>query len=151
MANQDSPKAELASLRAEVDEIDQQIILLLGVRFRCTDMIGELKQANDMDLVDPVREDQQVQRIRRLAEEAGVPASGGLYQSGCEAANTCFSMRLPVWRPNRPALSIRRSPSAGRLASREPQRGQCSSATGSKYEIFRDIKQCRIERRLGQV
>lgn len=73
MANQDSPKAELAALRAEVDEIDQQIILLLGVRFRCTDMIGELKQANDMDLVDPVREDQQVQRIRRLAEEAGVP------------------------------------------------------------------------------
>lgn len=73
MANQDSPKAELAALRAEVDEIDQQIILLLGVRFRCTDMIGELKQANDMDLVDPLREDQQVQRIRRLAEEAGVP------------------------------------------------------------------------------
>ncbi|MCV6795825.1 chorismate mutase [Achromobacter ruhlandii] len=73
MADQDSPKAELAALRAEVDEIDQQIILLLGVRFRCTDMIGELKQANDMDLVDPVREDQQVQRIRRLAEEAGVP------------------------------------------------------------------------------
>ncbi len=73
MANNDSPKAELSALRAEVDEIDQQIILLLGVRFRCTDMIGELKQAHDMDLVDPVREDQQVQRIRRLAEEAGVP------------------------------------------------------------------------------
>mgnify|MGYP002041577925 FL=1 len=66
-------RAELSALRAEVDEIDQQIILLLGVRFRCTDMIGELKQAHDMDLVDPVREDQQVQRIRRLAEEAGVP------------------------------------------------------------------------------
>ncbi|RBL80259.1 chorismate mutase [Streptomyces cavourensis] len=73
MARDDSPKAELSALRAEVDEIDQQIILLLGVRFRCTDMIGELKQAHDMDLVDPVREDQQVQRIRRLAEEAGVP------------------------------------------------------------------------------
>ncbi|MBB1626590.1 chorismate mutase [Achromobacter sp. UMC71] len=75
MANNDSPQAELSALRAEVDEIDQQIILLLGVRFRCTDMIGELKQAHDMDLVDPVREDQQVQRIRRLAEEAGVPAA----------------------------------------------------------------------------
>lgn len=73
MANNDSPDAELSAMRAEVDEIDQQIILLLGVRFRCTDMIGELKQAHDMDLVDPVREDQQVQRIRRLAEEAGVP------------------------------------------------------------------------------
>ena len=55
MANNDSPKAELASLRAEVDEIDQQIMLLLGVRFRCTDMIGELKRELGMDLVDPQR------------------------------------------------------------------------------------------------
>ncbi|WP_447920522.1 chorismate mutase [Achromobacter aegrifaciens] len=73
MANNNSPKAELASLRAEVDEIDQQIMLLLGVRFRCTDMIGELKREHDMDLVDPKREEQQVERIRRLAQEAGVP------------------------------------------------------------------------------
>lgn len=75
MANNESPKAELASLRAEVDEIDQQIMLLLGVRFRCTDMIGELKTNHGMDLVDPQRESQQVERIRRLAEEAGVPAA----------------------------------------------------------------------------
>ncbi|QKH38109.1 chorismate mutase [Achromobacter pestifer] len=73
MADNDSPKAELASLRAEVDEIDQQIMLLLGVRFRCTDMIGELKRELGMDLVDPRREEQQVERIRRLAQEAGVP------------------------------------------------------------------------------
>ena len=73
MANNDSPKAELASLRAEVDEIDQQIMLLLGVRFRCTDMIGELKRELGMDLVDPQREEQQVERIRRLAQEAGEP------------------------------------------------------------------------------
>ena len=45
-------------------------MLLLGVRFRCTDMIGELKQNHGMDLVDPKREAQQVARIRRLAEEA---------------------------------------------------------------------------------
>ena len=38
MATNESPKAELASLRAEVDEIDQQIMLLLGVRFRWTSM-----------------------------------------------------------------------------------------------------------------
>ncbi|HEY9275249.1 chorismate mutase [Achromobacter sp.] len=77
MANNDSPKAELASLRAEVDEIDQQIMLLLGVRFRCTDMIGELKRDLGMDLVDPQREEQQVERIRRLAQEAGVPPALG--------------------------------------------------------------------------
>ena len=40
-------------------------MLLLGVRFRCTDMIGELKQNHGMDLVDPKREAQQVARIRR--------------------------------------------------------------------------------------
>ena len=73
MADNDTSKAELASLRAEVDEIDQQIMLLLGVRFRCTDMIGELKRELGMDLVDPQREEQQVERIRRLAQEAGVP------------------------------------------------------------------------------
>ncbi|AUA58489.1 T-protein [Achromobacter spanius] len=73
MATNESPKAELASLRAEIDEIDQQIMLLLGVRFRCTDMLGELKTNHGMDLLDPVRESQQVERIRRLAEEAGVP------------------------------------------------------------------------------
>ncbi|MBO1012307.1 chorismate mutase [Achromobacter sp. SD115] len=73
MADNDTSKAELASLRAEVDEIDQQIMLLLGVRFRCTDMIGELKRDLGMDLVDPQREEQQVERIRRLAQEAGVP------------------------------------------------------------------------------
>jgi chorismate mutase len=38
-------------------------------------MIGELKQAHGMDLVDAKRESQQVARIRRLAEEAGVPAA----------------------------------------------------------------------------
>lgn len=75
MTHRDSSQDELASLRAEVEEIDQQIILLLGVRLRCTDRIGEFEQANRMDLTDPVREDQQVQRIRRLAEEAGVPAA----------------------------------------------------------------------------
>ena len=73
MADNDTSKGELASLRAEVDEIDQQIMLLLGVRFRCTDMIGELKRDLGMDLVDPKREEQQVARIRRLAQEAGVP------------------------------------------------------------------------------
>ena len=73
MATNEFPKAELASLRAEIDEIDQQIMLLLGVRFRCTDMLGELKTNHGMDLLDPVRESQQVERIRRLAEEAGVP------------------------------------------------------------------------------
>ncbi|KOF52530.1 chorismate mutase [Achromobacter sp. DMS1] len=73
MANHASYSADLAALRAEIDEIDQQIILLLGVRFRCTDQLGEIKHTHGLDLVDPKREAHQVARIRRLAEEAGVP------------------------------------------------------------------------------
>ncbi len=75
MGTKDESVEELASLRAEVDEIDQQIVLLLGVRFRCTDMIGELKQANGLDVVDTKREQLQIERIQRLAQEAGVPSA----------------------------------------------------------------------------
>ncbi|HYG45154.1 MAG TPA: chorismate mutase [Bordetella sp.] len=73
MGSSEAPQSELAALRAEIDEIDQQIILLLGVRFRCTDMIGELKQAHGLDLADPQRAAQQLDRIRHLAIDAGVP------------------------------------------------------------------------------
>jgi len=69
----DATQAELSALRAEIDEIDQQIMLLLGVRFRCTDMIGELKQEHALEPGDPQREAQQIERIRHLAIDAGVP------------------------------------------------------------------------------
>ncbi|CAP43149.1 tyrA [Bordetella petrii] len=73
MSAGDATQSELAALRAEIDEIDQQIMLLLGVRFRCTDMIGELKQASGLDPADPERAAQQLERIRHLAIDAGVP------------------------------------------------------------------------------
>lgn len=73
MVDQAAFNAELASLRAEIDEIDQQIMLLLGVRFRCTDMIGELKQQYGIAPGDAARRAQQLERIQLLAAEAGVP------------------------------------------------------------------------------
>ncbi|MBO1111645.1 chorismate mutase [Bordetella petrii] len=73
MSSSEATQSELAALRAEIDEIDQQIMLLLGVRFRCTDMIGELKQASGLDPADPQRAAQQLDRIRHLAIDAGVP------------------------------------------------------------------------------
>ncbi|MBJ7265038.1 MAG: hypothetical protein JHC61_15570, partial [Burkholderiaceae bacterium] len=30
-----------AALRAEIEEIDQQLMLLLGLRFRCSDQLSE--------------------------------------------------------------------------------------------------------------
>jgi len=73
MGSSDDTETELAALRAEVDEIDQQIMLLLGVRFRCTDMIAELKQTGGLDPFDQERAQQQLDRIRDVAIDAGVP------------------------------------------------------------------------------
>lgn len=63
---------ELLSLHTEVEEIDQQIMLLLGVRFRCTDRISELTRENDLDAIDEQYQAEQLSRIQSLAMEAGV-------------------------------------------------------------------------------
>ena len=44
------------------------------MRFRCTDMIGELKQNHGMDLWIPSARPSR-SRIRHCCEEAGVPAA----------------------------------------------------------------------------
>jgi len=73
MTGSDASEPDLQALRAEIDEIDQQIMLLLGVRFRCTDMLDDLKQAHGLESGDPRRVEQQLARIRELAVDAGVP------------------------------------------------------------------------------
>jgi chorismate mutase len=43
---------------------------MLAERFRCTQRVGLLKAKNHLPPSDPVREEVQVARLRRLAEEA---------------------------------------------------------------------------------
>lgn len=64
--------AELAALRAQIDRTDEQLIELLARRFRCTDQVGQLKYRHRLTAVDPLREQQQMARIRQLADAAGV-------------------------------------------------------------------------------
>ena len=64
------PIAELRRLRASIDNIDAAVVHMLAERFKCTKAVGELKAAHDLPPADKTREAQQIERLRRLANEA---------------------------------------------------------------------------------
>ena len=66
----EDPTTTLARLRSSIDNIDAALIFMLAERFRCTKQVGVLKAEHGMPASDPSREEQQIARLRRLAEEA---------------------------------------------------------------------------------
>ncbi|CAH0239433.1 chorismate mutase [Microbacterium foliorum] len=66
----EDPRAELLRLRASIDNIDAALIFMLAERFRATQQVGQLKATHEMPASDPGREEQQVARLKSLAEEA---------------------------------------------------------------------------------
>ena len=64
--------AELASLRASIDNLDAALVYLLAERFRCTQQVGHLKARLGLAPSDPAREEEQLQRLRALALESGL-------------------------------------------------------------------------------
>jgi chorismate mutase len=67
-----STPSELLRLRASIDNIDAALIHLLAERFKCTQQVGELKAREGMPPADPSREEAQITRLRKLADEAGL-------------------------------------------------------------------------------
>ena len=67
--DKDTP-AELLELRHSIDNIDAAVLHLLAERFKCTRKVGELKARLDLPAADPVREAQQIARLRSLAVSA---------------------------------------------------------------------------------
>ena len=67
---EEDPTQTLRRLRSSIDNVDASLIFLLAERFKCTKQVGELKAEYGMPPSDPAREEQQVARLRRLAEEA---------------------------------------------------------------------------------
>lgn len=63
---------ELLSLRASIDNIDAALIHMLAERFRCTQAVGMLKATRGLAAADPLREKQQVERLRNLAQAASL-------------------------------------------------------------------------------
>ena len=61
---------ELQRLRASIDNIDAALIHLLAERFKCTQRVGQYKATHGLAPADPRREAFQIERLRRLAEDA---------------------------------------------------------------------------------
>ncbi len=66
----DDPKAELASLRGSIDNMDAALVHLLAERFKITQRVGHLKAEHGLPPADPAREREQIARLRALAQEA---------------------------------------------------------------------------------
>ena len=64
------PTVTLRRLRGSIDNIDAALIHMLAERFKATKQVGVLKAEHGMAPSDPSREEQQIARLRRLAEEA---------------------------------------------------------------------------------
>ena len=68
----DTPAADpvLAGFRKSIDNIDAALIHMLAERFRIMQAVGEYKAKVTLPPADPAREQRQIDRLRRLSEEA---------------------------------------------------------------------------------
>ena len=60
----------LATYRKSIDNIDAALIHILAERFRITKAVGTHKAVSALPAADPDREQRQIARLRRLAEDA---------------------------------------------------------------------------------
>ena len=67
-----APDPELARLRGSIYNLDSALVCLLAERFKITQQVGELKAELGLPPADPQREAQQIERLRRLADEANL-------------------------------------------------------------------------------
>ncbi|MCC8933165.1 chorismate mutase [Rhizobium sp. 'Codium 1'] len=67
-----SVKEKLSDYRQSIDNIDAALVHMLAERFRCTKAVGVLKATHDLPPADPAREEYQIERLRRLAQDANL-------------------------------------------------------------------------------
>jgi chorismate mutase len=60
----------LSAYRRSIDNIDAALIHMLAERFRITQAVGEYKAKVTLPPADPAREERQIARLRKLAQEA---------------------------------------------------------------------------------
>lgn len=67
-----SPQSQLESYRSSIDNLDAVLLHTLAERFKVTQAVGKLKAENDFPPADKAREARQIERLRQLANEAGL-------------------------------------------------------------------------------
>lgn len=60
----------LAGYRKSIDNIDAALVHMLAERFRITKAVGDHKAKTSLPAADPEREERQITRLRKLAEDA---------------------------------------------------------------------------------
>lgn len=63
---------QLAEFRSSIDNIDAALVHLLAERFKITKAVGRYKKEAALPPADPEREQIQIERLRGLAEGAGL-------------------------------------------------------------------------------
>lgn len=67
-----SEVARIRQLRRSIDNVDMAVVALLAERFKYTSQVGVLKARAGFAPADHQREAYQIERLRRLAVEAGL-------------------------------------------------------------------------------
>lgn len=70
MNDETQPDMVLAAYRKSIDNIDAALVHMLAERFRITQAVGEYKAKTQLPPADPDREQKQIERLRKLAEDA---------------------------------------------------------------------------------
>jgi chorismate mutase len=62
--------AKLAEYRQSIDNIDAALVFMLAERFKVTQKVGRYKATEGLAAADPMREAQQITRLKELATAA---------------------------------------------------------------------------------
>lgn len=68
----DQHKAQLKAYRESIDNIDAALVFMLAERFKITKAVGFYKKEHELPPADPAREQEQVARLRALADSANL-------------------------------------------------------------------------------
>ncbi|WOK35408.1 chorismate mutase [Sphingomonas sp. C3-2] len=62
----------LQRFRESIDNIDAALVFMLAERFKITQEVGRYKAEHELPPADPGREERQIARLRRLAQDANL-------------------------------------------------------------------------------